>query len=171
MRPVVRYHQIFTACPRPTTDGYAPCPERLARNARTYRITLANGAFQFVTTSDPGRLLLTGQPGDLVVMDPTQVRGISKTAPYFHNNSAATLEEVLDHYDAFFRRVARNNPAPNLPPIISSNGLVVDRGFVTADERVALMAYYESYRFIRQSGLAQKVALSPVERQSDSNFV
>lgn len=141
VRPIVRYHNIFTACPRPTTDGFAPCPERLARNARTYRITLANGAFQFVTTSDPGRLLLTGQPADLNIMDVTQLRGISRTAPYFHNNSAATLEEVLDHYDALFRRVARLNPPPNLPPILSSNGLVVDRGFVTADERAALLAY------------------------------
>lgn len=140
-RPLVRYHTIQTACPRPTTDGYAPCPDRLARNARKYRITLANGTFQFVTTSDPGRLLLTGQPADLGVMDPTQLRGISRTAPYFHNNSAATLEEVLDHYDAFFRRVARLNPAPNLPPLLSSNGLVVDRGFVTPDERAALLAY------------------------------
>lgn len=140
-RPIVRYHSIATACPRPATDGYAPCPERLARNARTYRLTRADGTFQFFTTSDPGRLLLTGQPADLGVMDVTQLRGIGKTAPYFHNNSAATLEEVLDHYDAFFRRVARLNPPPNLPPILSSNGLVVDRGFVTADERAALLAY------------------------------
>lgn len=141
VRPIVRYHNIQTACPRPTTDGYAPCPERLARNARTYRITLANGSFQFVTTSDPGRLLLTGQPADLGVMDITQLRGISKTAPYFHNNSAATLEEVIDHYVAFFARAARLNPPPNLPPILSSNGLVVDRGFITPDERAALLAY------------------------------
>ena len=74
-------------------------------------------------------------------MDVTQLRGISKTAPYFHNNSAATLDEVLDHYIALFRRAARVNPPPNLPPFISSNGLVVDRGFVTADERAALLAY------------------------------
>jgi cytochrome c peroxidase len=140
-RPIVRYHNIQTACPRPATDGYAPCPQRLARNANTYRITLANGTFQSVTTSDPGRLLLTGQPADLGVMDVTQLRGISRTAPYFHNNSAATLEEVLDLYDAFFRRVARLNPAPNLPPVLSSNGLVVDRGFVTTEERTALLAY------------------------------
>ena len=141
IRTIVRYHNIFTACPRPATDGIAPCPQRLARNARSYRITLANGTFQFVTTSDPGRLLLTGQPGDLGVMDMTQLRGISKTAPYFHNNSAATLEDVLDHYEALFRRAARLNPPPNLPPIISSNGLVVDRGFITPEERVALLAY------------------------------
>jgi cytochrome c peroxidase len=141
VRPIVRYHNIQTACPRPTTDGFAPCPPRLARNARTYRITRADGTFQFVTTSDPGRLLLTGQPADLGVMDVTQLRGLGLTAPYFHNNSAATLEEVLDHYDTFFRRVARLNPPPNLPPILSSNGLDIDRGFVTAEERAALLAY------------------------------
>jgi len=141
VRPIVRYHNIVTACPRPATDGFAACPARLNRNARTYQVTLANGTIQTVTTSDPGRLLLTGQPADLSVMDVTQLRGIDKTAPYFHDNSAATLEDVLDHYDAFFRRVARLNPAPNMPPIISSNGLVLDRGFVTADERPALLAY------------------------------
>ena len=141
VRPIVRYHNIQTPCPRPATDGLAPCPERLARNARTYRITRADGSFQFVTSSDPGRLLLTGQPADLGVMDITQLRGISRTAPYFHNNSAATLEAVLDHYEAIFRRAARLNPPPNLPPVLSSNGLIIDRGFIAADEREALLAY------------------------------
>jgi cytochrome c peroxidase len=74
-------------------------------------------------------------------MDVTQLRGIGRTAPYFHNNSAATLEEVLDHYDALFRRVARLNPPPNMPPILSSNGVVLDRGFVLTAERPALLAY------------------------------
>ncbi len=141
VRPPVRYHSIAAACPRPATDGFSPCPPRLARNARTYQITLANGTTQIVTTSDPGRLLLTGQPGDLGVMDVTPLRGISRTAPYFHNNSAATLEEVIDHYDAQFRRVARLNPPPNLPPILSSDGLVIDRGFIGTEEREALLAY------------------------------
>jgi hypothetical protein len=140
-RPIVRYHNIQTACPRPSTDGFTPCPPRLNRNARTYQITLANGTVQTFTTSDPGRLLLTGQIADLGVMDITNLRGISRTAPYFHNNSAATLEEVLDLYDAFFARAARLNPPPKLPPILSSDGLVVDRGFVTAAERPALLAY------------------------------
>jgi cytochrome c peroxidase len=135
-----RYHPISTACPRPDSDEFSPCPQRLARNARTYRITLANGASQTFTTSDPGRLLLTGQIADLGVMDIPQLRGISKTAPYFHNNSAATLEDVLDHYAALFRGAARLKPPPNLPAFLSSDGLVVDRAFVT-EERAALLAY------------------------------
>ena len=141
VRPLVRYHNTQAACPRPILDDFLQCPQRLVRNARTYRITLANGTFQTVTTSDAGRLLLTGQPADLGMLDITQLRGISKTAHYFHNNSAATLEEVLDHYDALFKRASRLNPPPNLPPFISSNGLDVDRGFVTKDERLALLAY------------------------------
>jgi len=142
VRPVPRYHNILTACPRPATDGYSPCPDRLNRNARTYQVTLGNGTIQTVTTSDPGRLLLTGQIADLGQMDVTQLRGISKTAPYFHNNSAATLEEVIDHYDAFFRRLARVFTAPNFPPVISSNGTALDRARpVTPEEREALLAY------------------------------
>ena len=141
MRPIVRYHTIQTACPRPATDGFSPCPPRLARNARTYQITLANGTIQTVTTSDPGRLLLTGQPADLGVMDVTQLRGIGRTAPYFHNNSAATLEEVLDHYDALFRRAARSESTAQPAADSVVERLVVDRGFVTADERPALLAY------------------------------
>lgn len=142
VRPVPRYHNILTACPRPATDGFSPCPDRINRNARTYQVTLANGAVQTVTTSDPGRMLLTGQIADLGQMDVTQLRGISKTAPYFHNNSAATLEEVVDHYDAFFRRLARVFAPPNLPPVISSNGTALDRARpVTPEEREALLAY------------------------------
>ena len=85
-------------------------------------------------------MLLTGLPADLGVMDVTQLRGIGRTAPYFHNNSAATLDEVLDHYDAFFRNVARRLPPPNQPPILSSNGWW-SIAALTADERAALLAY------------------------------
>ena len=143
VRPIAgRYHPIQTACPRPASDGFVACPERLNRNARTYQIMSASSPIQIVTTSDPGRLLLTGQPLDLGVMEITQLRGIGKTAPYFHNNSAATLEEVLDHYDALFRNAARLNAPPRLlPAILSSDGRVLDRGFVLPEERQALLAY------------------------------
>jgi hypothetical protein len=48
---------------------------------------------------------------------------------------------MLDHYDAFFARVARLNPPPNLPPILSSNGTDWNRGVVHPEERVGLLAY------------------------------
>jgi cytochrome c peroxidase len=140
-RPIVRYHNILTQFPRPP-GNFGPSPARLARNAQKYRVTLANGTTTDINTSDPGRLLLTGQIADLGMFDVPNLRGISKTAPYFHNNSAATLEEMLDHYDAFFLRVAANFPPPALlPPLLSSNGVDLDRAFVLTSERAALLAY------------------------------
>ena len=138
-RPVIRYHNIITAFPRPASD-FAPGPARLQRNVQKYQVTLGNGTTTNITTSDPGRLLLTGQIADLGMMDMPNLRGIAKTAPYFHNNSAATLDEMLDHYQAFFARVARLNPAP-LPPLLSSDGVTRDRAFFLPSERAALLAY------------------------------
>ena len=34
-----------------------------------------------------------------------QLRGIRDTGPYFHDNSAKTLEDVLNHYDFFFNAI------------------------------------------------------------------
>jgi cytochrome c peroxidase len=140
LRPIRRYHNILATFPRPAPE-FGPGPPRLERNARKYRITLANGATNDFITSDPGRLLLTGQIADLNMMDVPNLRGIGRTAPYFHNNSAATLEEMLDHYDAFFKNVARTVPPPGLPAVLSSNGTDLDRGFVLPEERDALIAY------------------------------
>jgi cytochrome c peroxidase len=35
------------------------------------------------------------------------LRGIEQTAPYFHDNSAKTLEDVAKHYARFFDVVTR----------------------------------------------------------------
>jgi cytochrome c peroxidase len=150
--PVIRFHDISTQCPRPVDTVtpprwvFAPCPPRLARNARTYEITLANGTPVRRTSSDPGRALLTGFVGgpaatdDWNKFDINGLRGISKTAPYFHNNSAATLEDVVDHYIEFFKRVEANAPPGVVPPIASTDGVHFDRA-PTAAERSALLAY------------------------------
>ena len=75
------------------------------------------------TSSDPGRALLTGFVGgrpaqdDWNKFDVPGLRGLRKTAPYFHNNSAATLEEVVDHYMEFFKRVQANAAPGVVPPI------------------------------------------------------
>ena len=152
-RPVVaRYHDISTQCPRPVDTetparfAFAPCPPRLARNVRTYEITMANGTKVRRTSSDPGRALLTGFVGgpppldDWNKFDVPGLRGISKTAPYFHNNSAATLEEVVDHYIEFFRRV-KVTAAPGVaPPVASTDGVHFDRQ-PAREEREALLAY------------------------------
>jgi cytochrome c peroxidase len=130
----------------PARFAFAPCTPQLARNARTYEITLANGTRTRRTSSDPGRALLTGFVGGLPGQDDWQkfdvpgLRGISKTAPYFHNNSAATLEAVVDHYMEFFKRVQANAPPGLVPPVATTDGVHFDRR-PTPEERAALLAY------------------------------
>ena len=150
--PVIRFHDISSQCPRPVDTAtpakftFSPCPTRLARNARTYEITQANGTKIRRTSSDPGRALLTGFVGgvpaqdDWNKLDMPGLHGISKTAPYFHNNSAATLEEVVDHYTEFFKRVKAIAPPNVVPPILSTDGVHFDRP-PTPEEREALLAY------------------------------
>ena len=150
--PVVRYHDIVSQCPRPLDTAtparfvFEGCAPELARTARTYEITLPNGTRVRRTSSDPGRALLTGFVGgpppqdDWNKLDVPGLRGIRRTAPYFHNNSAATLEAVVDHYIEFFKRV-RVNAAPGVvPPIATTDGVNFDRR-PTAEERAALLAY------------------------------
>jgi len=67
-----------------------------------------------VSSPDPGRSLITGVGN---VADPvlnltnvnafkiSPLRGIRLTAPYFHDNSAKTLEDVAAHYATFFNVV------------------------------------------------------------------
>jgi cytochrome c peroxidase len=179
--PVVRFHPISTQCPRPVDTAvparfaFAACPDRLARNARTYEITLTvptacpppgdrvtacplppapgtpapplpAGSKVRRTTSDPGRALLTGFVGGLPGQDDWEkfdvpgLRGISKTAPYFANNSAATLEDVVDHYIAFFKRVQANAAPGVVPALTTTDGVHFDRQPLP-EERAALIAY------------------------------
>jgi cytochrome c peroxidase len=56
-----------------------------------------NFAPQFFST-DPGRSIITGSPNDFEAFDIPTLRGISRTAPYFHNNMADTLERVVELY-------------------------------------------------------------------------
>jgi cytochrome c peroxidase len=78
-------------------------------------------------------------------LDVPALRGINNTAPYFHNNSAATLEEVVDHYVEFFRRVQANSLPGVVPPLSSTDGVHFDRQ-PAPEERAALVAYLRTLR-------------------------
>jgi cytochrome c peroxidase len=147
---LARFHDIQVNCPRvvdtvvPARFTFVPCPPRLARNARTYEFTQPNGTVVRRTSSDPGRALLSGFVGgpagtdDWNKFDVPTLRGISKTAPYFHNNSVDTLEQVVDQYIAFFKHAQFN--APGVPPFATTDGVHFDRQPLP-EEREALVAY------------------------------
>jgi len=53
-------------------------------------------------TTDPGRALITGKWGDIGKFKGPTLRALAARAPYFHNGSAATLDEVIDFYESRF---------------------------------------------------------------------
>lgn len=55
-----------------------------------------------VKSTDPGMALRTGLFRDISRFKSVQLRGLASHAPYFHNGSAATLGDVVDHYDRAF---------------------------------------------------------------------
>jgi cytochrome c peroxidase len=64
-----------------------------------------DGSVRLVQSADPGRALITGDPADFVSLNAFKIptlRGVERTAPYFHDNSAKTLEDVARHYRTFF---------------------------------------------------------------------
>jgi hypothetical protein len=66
-------------------------------------ITLRNKSTQqFVSTTDPGRALITGKWKDIGKMKGPILRGLAARAPYFHNGAAATLQDVIQFYDVRF---------------------------------------------------------------------
>lgn len=164
---ILRFVDDLNDCPRPVDSesparwALPPCTPALARNQQTYEVSFDDGFTIRKTSSDPGRALLTGyvfsgepeadgsclhspcgrrQSDDWQKLDVPGLHGISKTAPYFHNNSAATLEDVVIHYEEFFKNVSVLDPSPDLPPVLTTDNINRDRPNVPA-ERAALVAY------------------------------
>ena len=63
-----------------------------------------------ITKLNTGIYEYTKQPGDVGKFKVPTLRNIALTAPYMHDGSAKTLEEVLDHYSAGGRTIST---APN----------------------------------------------------------
>ena len=61
-----------------------------------------NTTGEIVRTSDPGRAMITGKCADIGKVKGPILRGLAARAPYFHNGSAATLDEVIAFYDRRF---------------------------------------------------------------------
>ena len=82
-------------------------------------------------SDDVGRFSVTGQKVDSGKFKTPSLRNVAMTAPYMHDGSIATLEEVLEHY------VGGGVSNPNLDEEIKPLEL-------TTDERRQLIAFLES---------------------------
>lgn len=65
----------------------------------TFRHKLTGATVQ---TTDPGRALITGLWADMNKFKVPGLRALAARAPYFHDGSAATLHDVVSHYDRRF---------------------------------------------------------------------
>jgi cytochrome c peroxidase len=110
----------------------------------------------------PGLSGMTGKASDNGKFRVPTLRNVEKTAPYMHDGSIATLEEVLDHYARGGRLVesganqgdGRENPRKS--PLV--------RGFVFREgEKEALLAFFES--LTDQTFLADERFSDPWSRQ------
>jgi len=81
--------------------------------------------------ADSGRALVTGRANDVGAFKTPTLRQIPSTAPYMHNGSLRTLEEVVDFYDQ------GGHPNPYLDPELRPLGL-------TPLEKEALLAFLRS---------------------------
>ena len=81
------------------------------------------------TKPDEGRYVITKNPKDMGAFKTPTVRDASLRAPYMHNGSEKTLEEVVEFYN-----VGGRLDDPNLDPLIVPLGL-------NEDEKKALVAF------------------------------
>jgi cytochrome c peroxidase len=111
---------------------------------RTYVVTTPDGGQRQLVTSDPGRGLITGDVREFGRFDVPTLFGIRRTAPYFHDNSARTLEDVVKHYQALFELLTFFGNQGLFAPARNGQGCDADAcGFVPLpDEQVpGLLAY------------------------------
>jgi cytochrome c peroxidase len=55
-----------------------------------------------VQTTDPGRALVSGKFADVGKFKGPILRGLAARAPYFHNGSAQSLDDVVTFYNSRF---------------------------------------------------------------------
>jgi cytochrome c peroxidase len=74
----------------------------------------------YVAGGDAGRQTLTGRSGDLGKFKVPTLRNVAVSAPYMHDGSLATLQDVIDQY----ARGGRGDPSadPLIKPLPLSNG-------------------------------------------------
>ena len=69
----------------------------------------ADGSVDEFDSPDPGRALIIGDARDPQARNGFKIPslwGVARTAPYFHDNSAKTLEDVARHYARFFAAIS-----------------------------------------------------------------
>ncbi|MBC8072398.1 MAG: hypothetical protein IAG13_29010 [Deltaproteobacteria bacterium] len=70
-----------------------------------FNVDNGDGTSTLVETTDPGRALITGDLAELNFFRIPTLWGSKDTGPWFHDNSARTLEDMMQHYSDYFQIV------------------------------------------------------------------
>jgi cytochrome c peroxidase len=100
----------------------------LARGVQTVLTDADLAAFAAKVPPDLGRFEITLDPADRYAFKTPSLRNVARSAPYMHDGSLATLEEVVDFYDQ------GGSDAPGKSEVLSALGL-------DSDEKRALVAF------------------------------
>jgi cytochrome c peroxidase len=108
-------------------------------------VSLPQYRFRFYTD---GTRTVQVNPADFEAFDMPQLRGIAHTAPYFHDNSIATLADVIDIYSRFILPpiTAIGLPAVNPPECPTSPptcGLPPEA--LSPQDKVDLLAFLQTF--------------------------
>ena len=119
-----------------TGAGFAPPGGRsfvvpLARGVQTVLTDIDVVAFAASVPPDLGRFEITLDPADRYAFKTPSLRNVARSAPYMHDGSLATLEEVIDFYDQ------GGGGAPGKSEALSALGL-------DPDEKRAVVAFLRS---------------------------
>ena len=72
---------------------------------RNFVVHNADGTTTNIASPDPGRALITGNPADANFFRIPTIWGAKDSAPYFHDHSARTLDDLMQHYSDYFQIV------------------------------------------------------------------
>lgn len=123
----------FTAS---VTHTGTPFDETAFLNTGLYNID-GRGAYP---PDNTGLFEITGKPADMGRFKAPTLRNIALTAPYMHDGSIATLDEVIDHYAAGGRRIVSGPYAGDGSRSPLKNPLLI--GFrLNAEERQQLLDF------------------------------
>ena len=95
---------IANAGPFNAATGTGTAPGIDVSGLPVFTISCVSGPNQGTTytVTDPGRALISGKCADIGKVKGPILRGLAARAPYFHNGSAATLDDVVTFYDQRF---------------------------------------------------------------------
>lgn len=92
--------RAFTCTTKPVQG--VGCPQKAFKTIVLPLAKMDGSTVMHTVTVDPGAASATGRYEDLFRFKVPQLRRLSKLAPYFHDNTAPTLEAVLDHFQSSY---------------------------------------------------------------------